>query len=76
MVTCIHFEPFGWQLTPNYGQISERREYDERNDYNRNLIDVINDEVHRGRIQVVRMTADLIGVNPSHPTSLLMWRNS
>lgn len=72
-VTCLHFEPFGWQLPARSDDDERRREYAEQHDYNRNFIEVINDEVQHGRIDLHRTMPNLVGANPLNPTSLLVW---
>lgn len=64
-VTCIHLEPIGWQI---------RREtscdYTERNDYNRNLWDVLS----VADVEFLEVATDVVGINPDNPTSLVVWR--
>lgn len=64
-VTCIHLEPIGWQI---------RREtscdYAERNDYNRNLWDVLS----VADVEFLEVATDVVGINPDNPTSLVVWR--
>lgn len=73
-VAGVHVEPVGWQLAPS-SELSDRsRRYAERNDYNRNFIEVLTAEEARGRITVERALPNCVGENPEHSSSLVVWR--
>ncbi len=71
-VTCVHFEPVGWQYGPSSGssEIHARR-----HGYNRNLAELLAECERRGLIAVQRRTVDLIGVNPANATTMVIWRS-
>jgi len=73
-VTCVHFEPIGWQLG-NAGEHASEREYAERNDYNRDLVDRLRDEEAAGRIEIAAVAPNVVGVNPAHSISVTVWRS-
>ena len=55
-VTCLHFEPCGWQVRDSGEDSAARhREYAERNDYNRNLWRLLRAMEDRGAIDVTRV---------------------
>lgn len=63
-VTVVHFEPIGWQLERGPS------DYAEHHDYNRNLWSLLED----AEVDVVDVQVDVIGVNPTNPTTLVVWR--
>lgn len=71
-VTTLHFEPVGWQLddTPRR---SSSREYAERHDYSRNLVEAVRAAEADGVIEIETMAADVIGTNPENTVSLIVW---
>lgn len=71
-VTCLHFEPIGWQGDPG---AREEREYSERHDYNRNLVSLVESFADRGLIHDVALHRDVVGMNPVHAMSLLSWQS-
>jgi hypothetical protein len=72
-VTCIHFEPVGWQLGERTGGGSSAA-YAERHDYNRNLVAAVRAEAAAGRIVLDAIVPDLFGVNPRNATTVVTWR--
>jgi hypothetical protein len=70
-VTCLHFEPVGWQLDPSLAGSS--REYAEHHDYNLNLIPLLGGQAEKGAIVLDETRPEVIGVNPSNATSLVAW---
>lgn len=70
-VTCVHVEPFGWQIVGDPD--AEPARYAERHDYNRNLWQRLQAAESAGEITIDRVVADAVGVNPAHPSSLVVW---
>lgn len=74
-VTCVHFEPVGWQTTtPN--RRGSSREYAEHHDYNRNLLEVLRAAERDGQLCVDTLRTEVIGVNPENATSVVVWSAS
>jgi hypothetical protein len=71
-VTCLHFEPVGWQLEDRDLEGSSRA-YAERHDYNRNLVETIRAEEAAGRIRVEAIRPDLFGIVASNASTLIRW---
>jgi hypothetical protein len=71
-VTCLHFEPVGWQVE------SQEREgstlaYAEEHDYNRNLVEVLREAEAGGRIAIEILRPELFGINPRNSTTVIRW---
>jgi len=64
-----HFEPV-YELYDNLLQGLMRRRYTEINDYNRDLLSVL-----KGRpdVRIRHTEANVFGVNPLNPTSIILW---
>lgn len=73
-VTCVHFEPIGWQLG-NEGREGSSREYAEQHDYNRNLVEVLRQAEREGRIAIEATAPEIVGVNPGNSTSVIVWHS-
>lgn len=68
--TVCHFEPvLDWCATDLLGLL--RRAYTEQNDYNRDLLSVL--ESHP-RVNILDTAKEFLGMNPLHPTSFLCWK--
>ena len=74
-VDCLHFEQVGWQIEAG-GHRAADRDYALRNDYNRNLWDVITHLRNAGEIELVDVQPDLVGTQAVYPLSLVHWRRS
>ncbi len=73
-LTCLHFEPVGWQLDkkdrkPGKGASNEA--YVEENDYNRNLWPLLKELQDEGRIRIDRVEAEVFGVVPENCVSII-----
>jgi hypothetical protein len=73
-VTCIHFEPVGWQIAGYAGQASSSA-YAEQHDYNRNLVECLTAEADAGRLVVDYIRPDVFGINPENSTTIIRWRS-
>ncbi len=68
--SVFHFEPiFGLQGEDLMGLL--RRRYIEVNDYNRDLWELVN---NRPEVEVVQSQANVVGLNPMNPSSVVEWR--
>src|SRR5262249_27421145 len=74
-VDCLHFEQIGWQIESR-GPAAADRDYALRNDYNRNLWDVLTELNGNREIELVEVCADLFGMQAVYPLSLVHWRRS
>ncbi len=73
-VTCVHFEPCGWQVPRADDPLAaEHRAWAESCDYNRNLWDLLRSMESRGVIDITRCVPDLAGPNPRNPVSVFEW---
>lgn len=70
-VTCLHFEPVGWQIDPD--SIGSSRGYAEAHDYNRDLVAVLRDAAAAGRIELDAPRVDIVGLNTHNSSTLLRW---
>ena len=73
-VDCLHFEQIGWQINPG-ARAAADRDYAVRNDYNRNLWDVLTGLKENREIEIVDVRADLFGMQALYPISLVHWRS-
>jgi hypothetical protein len=46
------------------------------NDYNRNLVDLLEARQAAGSIRIVQFLQDVVGINPANPSSLIVWRSA
>ncbi len=75
-VTCLHFEPVGWQMAghaPMPGATSSRA-HAEAHDYNRNLWAVLQGLERDGALSITRSIPDLYGVVPDNSVALVEWQ--
>ena len=71
-VTALHLEPVGWQLDPAPRSASSR-EYAERHDYSRDLVERLRAADAVGVIELGLTLVDVIGTNPQNAVSLVSW---
>ena len=74
-ITCIHFEPMGFQISKSQGYVSlvQNVEATLRN-FNRNLINVLSDLKMRGKIDLTHVYKELIpSRDRTHSTSIIIW---
>ncbi len=72
-VTCLHFEPVGWQ-EPHGGRTGSSQTYAEQHDYNRNLLPALREEEAAGRLRIDVVRTDVVGVNPHNASTFVRWR--
>ena len=73
-VTCVHFEPCGWQVPgTDDAAAAEHRGWAESCDYNRNLWELLRSMESEGVIEMTRCVPDLAGPNPRNPVSVFEW---
>lgn len=76
-VTCIHFEPFGFQFTLGnapHGKISEAQAVlFKNNDWNTNLIEVLTTCQNEGILEITFIAKNVMGETPDNPTSIAIW---
>jgi hypothetical protein len=73
-VSCIHFEPVGWQL-PGYAGEGSSSAYADQHDYNRNLVECLRAEAAAGRLVIDAVTPDVFGINPANSTTVIRWHS-
>jgi hypothetical protein len=74
-VTCLHFEPVGWQLGETE-QSGSTADYAAQHDYNRNLVELLREQERQRRLNIELILPDVIGENPANSTTLIVWRAS
>jgi hypothetical protein len=70
-VTGIHFEPVGWQIRES--EAGSSREYAERHDYNRNLVEVLRDAERDGIIEILEEAIEVVGVIAPNTSTIIIW---
>ncbi len=70
VTAVVHFEPTVLATRTSLVGILRNR-YLEINDYNRDLVNLLQ---HRSDIEILEFTPDLIGLNPLNSTCLIIWR--
>lgn len=73
-VTCLHFEPVGWQ-TEGYSGAGSSEAFSQSHDYNRNLVQTLRDQAAEGHLTLDLVQPDVIGINPSNSTTVLRWHS-
>jgi hypothetical protein len=74
-VDCVHLEPVGWQLEGmRQTGPGSSREYAERHDYNRDLVQVLRAAEAAGSIRIEEIAPEAVGVVPDNPTTMIHWR--
>lgn len=72
-VTCVHFEPVGWQL--HGGALAgSSAAYAQRHDYNRDLVEILRAEQAAGRITIDAIAREIVGVNHENASTIIVWR--
>lgn len=71
-VTCLHFEPVGWQ-SPGHPGTGSSAAHAAAHDYNRNLLEVLTAEEAAGRLRVTSIEPELIAANPANATTRITW---
>lgn len=78
-VTCVHFEPFGFQFkngTEHHGEISHRHEQNAMSrGWNRNLAETCMRLHNADRLRVHYLFKNIIGEDPVNPTSIMVWKS-
>jgi hypothetical protein len=67
----LHIEPVGFQISPTSHASAA---YAEKNDYNRNLVSVLQTLVQEGRIEITETRLDFLGLHPRNPATIIRWR--
>jgi len=73
-ITCVHFEPVGWQIDDSLAGSS--REYARHHDYNLNLVELLGRHADARTISVDGIQAEHIGLNPDNATSVVTWSSA
>ena len=71
-VTCLHFEPIGWQAEQD-GRPGSSAEYAELHDYNRNLVEALRQEHADGSLRLDPIESEVVGLNTSNATTVARW---
>ncbi|WP_196599563.1 hypothetical protein [Pectinatus frisingensis] len=73
-VMCVNFEPCyeAYDSDSIYGILC--RKYIEVNDYNRNLVNILDEAQRKGRIEIVEKRNNVFGNNVLLPISVIAWR--
>ncbi len=74
-VTGVHFEPIGWQTYPESDWSEATKEHHERcmeKDYNRNLWPLLNKLQDEGKIKILDMKTNFIGLD-YNPATYILW---
>lgn len=76
-VTCLHFEPFGFQLNKESryeGPISvEQEKFITRMHWNANLVESVQALADEGKLTLRHSYKNVIGEDPVSPTSIMVW---
>lgn len=72
-VDVVHLEPVGWQTGD--APVSSAA-YADEHDYNRDLVPVLRQAEADGVLAIERVEVDVIGVNPTNPSTLITWTAS
>lgn len=75
-LTCVHFEPVGWQMREDLGcpdGLGSSRVYARDNDYNRNLWPVLKQFEKEGRIRIEKAYPDFLGYKVENSLSFIRW---
>jgi hypothetical protein len=74
-VSCLHFEPVGWQFAATEMEGSSRS-YAERHDYSANLAALLRNRAEAGEITLEPPVLEAVGVNPANATTVVAWRSA
>jgi hypothetical protein len=76
LVRCVHFEPVGWQIPNEDGNLTPgdqlSRAWIEQWDYNKNLYRLLVVLQKQGKIRITNVIKDFLGSGPN-PGSLIVW---
>jgi len=75
-VTCLHFEPCGWQVGPEHDGRGTSQAYASEHDYTRNLVPALREAEADGRLVIDEVVADVFGINPRNSTTAIRWRKA
>ena len=73
-VTCIHFEPVGWQFRKRDLEGSSER-YAAEHDYSANLASLLQERARAGELELLAVIPEAVGVNPANATTVVVWRS-
>ena len=74
VVTCVHFEPVGWQFRDNAAEGSSKR-HAAANDYNSNLGELLRVGADEGELELLEVIPEAVGINPDNTTTVVVWRS-
>ncbi len=75
-VTCLHFEPVGWQLgIPADGRDGSSEQYAQAHDYNRNLVAELRAAESASKLRIDHIDHDAVGFNPHNATTMIRWHS-
>jgi hypothetical protein len=74
-VTCLHFEPVGWQFRDTQMEGSSRS-YAEHHDYSANLAELLHGRAEAGDITLEPPVLEAVGLNPANATTVVAWRSA
>lgn len=76
-VTCIHFEPFGYQMPSGHeSEVDQKqRELFEHAGWNKNLFEVLFISQLEGKIDLQYLLKNFFGGHEACPTSLAIWKS-
>jgi hypothetical protein len=74
-VTCLHFEPFGFQLGDDDTYSKRQREMFTDRGWNQNFLAMLQQAANDGTVKVSHIFKDIIPNEASSPTSVAIWRN-
>ncbi len=73
-VTCVHFEPVGWQFR-EYKAEGSSEGHAAANDYNANLAELLRRRAKEGELEVLEVIPEAVGMNPANATTVVVWRS-
>lgn len=74
-VTCIHFEPFGFQVSTNNPISKGQEKFVHDRHWNTNFVQVLEKSRANKMINVEFLATDLFAIDKSSPTSIAIWQN-
>ncbi len=74
-VTCIHFEPFGFQISTGSPISKSQQNLAHDKNWNTNFVEVLEASRVGKKINVVFMATDLFAIDKISPTSVAIWQN-
>ena len=74
-LTCIHFEPFGFQISANNPYSVRQKDFFIKRGWNTNFFDVLKTAANTGTINLTHVYKDIIPNEEISPTSVAIWRN-